>query len=451
MSATATTSRNYEPWFLSQGVVGFINAGGAAFLVAPLIVSQGGSPADAGMFVGLLPFVALLSPLFGGIADRFLIHREMVLGGMAILCLASLVMFSAEQELSYIVGALLFGTGGGIVIIANLGMLTGGGLAEEDLSRRMGLLQMSLPLGQFAALGLSAALLAAGVPLQSLFLMHAVVAVLGIVVMWSPTKSPAQRVREHMLATKPLPGAGPSRIGLRAVVLSAFGLFLLVNFLSQFGEQLVESQYPNYLNDVFQIDPEAAALAMAVAVLISAPLYPVSGRWAAKAGPKRPFMVAIAVRGITVAGLAVLSLVGEGQLQVLAMLLFGLMIVVYPYFEVNTSLIAARTSPIGPGAGQGFQGAATQTAGILGGFAAGWLAGQLGYSSLAWFATGLSVLAFIAGLFLRVQPPARTAAAQPQDAAVARAAVAAMGSSGVVGGVLPQSPDRSGPPSAQEG
>ena len=60
-----TFGSNYEAWFLSQGIVGFVNAGGAAFLVAPMIIDQGGSPADAGMIVGLLPFVALLSPVFG--------------------------------------------------------------------------------------------------------------------------------------------------------------------------------------------------------------------------------------------------------------------------------------------------------------------------------------------------------------------------------------------------
>ena len=47
----------------------------------------------------------------------------------------------------------------------------------------------------------------------------------------------------------------------------------------EFGEQLVESQYPNYLSDVFQIDPEAAALAMAIAVPISAPLIPMARIW----------------------------------------------------------------------------------------------------------------------------------------------------------------------------
>jgi len=164
--------------------------------------------------------------------------------------------------------------------------------------------------------------------------------------------------------------------------------------LSQFGEQIIESQYPNYLGDVFKVEPDIAAVAMAAAVLLSAPLYPVSGRWAANKGPKAPFMVSMAVRTATVAGLAVLSIdvgeAGEG-VRTLALLLYGLMIVVYPFFEVNTSLIAAKTSPIGPGGGQGFQGGATQLAGIVGGFTAGWLADQAGYDTLAWVATGLGL------------------------------------------------------------
>ena len=45
-----TVGKNYGTWFLTQGFVGFVNAGGAAFLVAPMILSQGGTAADAGIF-----------------------------------------------------------------------------------------------------------------------------------------------------------------------------------------------------------------------------------------------------------------------------------------------------------------------------------------------------------------------------------------------------------------
>ncbi len=454
MAEIRTFGENYEAWFLSQGVVGFINAGGAAFLVAPLIVSQGGSPADAGMVVGLLPFVALLSPVFGNLADRFRIHREMVLTGLVALVLASITLAFAEQDLTYIVGALLFGTGGGLIIVANLGMLAGSGMKEEPMAKRMGLLQMTLPFGQFAALGISAALLALGVEVQDLFFMHAAVAAVGFVVMWGLARPPAERVRDQLdaeaeaavIATSTGTSVG-KRLGFAAVVFSAFGLFLLVNFLSQFGEQIIESQYPNYLADVFKVEPGAAALAMAVAVLISAPLYPVSGRWAARKGPKLPFMVSMAVRTATVAGLAIISIdigdAGEG-VQTVALLLYGLMIVVYPFFEVNTSLIAAKTSPVGPGGGQGFQGGATQLAGIVGGFTAGWLADQAGYDTLAWVATGLGVAAFVLGLFLKVERPGTAEPEHPGDDAVARAAVAAMAASTGRGGVPQQLPSSQG-------
>ena len=45
------------------------------------------------------------------LADRFRIHREMVLAGLVPRA-RPLTMSFAEQELTYIVGALLFGTGG---------------------------------------------------------------------------------------------------------------------------------------------------------------------------------------------------------------------------------------------------------------------------------------------------------------------------------------------------
>ena len=436
-----TIGKNYETWFLSQGFVGFVNAGGAAFLVAPMILSQGGTPADAGMVVGLLPFVALLSPIFGSMADRYRIHREMVLVGLASLVLASIVMSFAEQSLTYVVGALLFGTGGGLIIVANLSMLAGSGLSEDGVAKRMGLLQMSMPFGQFLALGIIAVLLAAGVSFSDLFLMVAGVAAIGFVVAWPLTKAPAQRTREyldsHPTALQSSEAAG-ARNKFTKIMLSAFGLFLLINFLSQFGEQIVESQYPNYLNDVFKIDPEVAALTMAAAVLISAPLYPFSGRWAARSGPKIPFVFAIGMRTAMTAGLAFLSLAGGDKVQVPAMVLFGIMIVMYPFFEVNTSLIAVKTSPIGPGGGQGFQGGATQLAGILGAFLAGWLANQAGFETLAWVATAVGVAAFVISLFLKVERPGNAEPEHPEDAAISIAAVAAMGATSARGGTPQQ-------------
>lgn len=413
MNGAVASRSDYQFWFVSQGIVGFINAGGAAFLIAPLITSQGGTPADAGMVVGLLPFVALLSPVFGIVADRYNWHREMVLVGLVLLALASTVLLFAEQDLGYVAGALLFGAGGGMIIVANLAMLAASGLPADLVAKRMGLLQMSLPLGQFTALGITALLLAVGVELQTVFLMHVVVALGGFALMWNATKAPSQMVRERSdasaerLAASDTPSKMPT---FGAVVISAFGLFLLINFLSQFAEQLIESQYPNYLNGVFGIDPEVAAIAMAVAVLISAPLYPVSGRWAASRGVRGPFTTSIFVRTATALGLGLLAATAgsdakSAAVQLGALVLYGLMITVYPFFEVNTSLIAARLSPIGVGGGQGLQGAATQGAGIIGGFAAGWLASELGFESLAWFSTGIAVAAMVLVFFLKLPDP----------------------------------------------
>ena len=101
-------------------------------------------------------------------------------------------------------------------------------------------------------------------------------------------------------------------------------------------------------------------------------------------------------------------------MQLGAIVLYGLMITVYPFFEVNTSLIAARLSPIGVGGGQGLQGAATQGAGIIGGFAAGWLASELGFESLAWFSTGIAVAAMVLVFFLKLPDP-QPAETEPVD------------------------------------
>ena len=67
----------------------------------------------------------------------------------------------------------------------------------------------------------------------------------------------------------------------------------------------------------------------------------------------------------------------------LGLVVFGLIMVVYPMFELNAATLAAVNSPIGAGAGQGVMGAAMALGTIIASVLAGWVAGQIGFSSLA--------------------------------------------------------------------
>ncbi len=180
------------------------------------------------------------------------------------------------------------------------------------------------------------------------------------------------------------------------MVLSQFGVVLGLTMLVMVSAQAIESQYPNYMQDAFGVDPTASAGALSIIVLISIPIYLVACRWTAKSGPRVPFLVSGAARAAAGAGLLLLpSDAGTGALVV-----FGIVMIVYPLFELNAATLAAATSPIGPGGGQGGVGAAMALGTIIASVLAGWVADQIGFTSLATItliaAGGATVIGLIA-------------------------------------------------------
>jgi hypothetical protein len=94
-----------------------------------------------------------------------------------------------------------------------------------------------------------------------------------------------------------------------------------------------------------------------------------------------------------------------GALAVIVLVVFGVIMVVYPMFELNAATLFAVNSPIGPGAGQGAMGAAIATGTIIASVLAGCVASQIGFSSLAIITV---VAAGGAGVLFLRNPPTTT-------------------------------------------
>jgi len=181
------------------------------------------------------------------------------------------------------------------------------------------------------------------------------------------------------------------------VLMSSFGLVLLAFLLSGTALGALESQYANYMGDVFKVDGELAAIALAIAVLISVPVFPLVGRWLAKAPYRNPFLVGSAVRAAAGVLLWVISDIA-GIPAIIPLALYGSLLVVMPMVNVSASLMANATSPIGSSGGQGGYAFAEGGAAVAGAFIAGWVASEFGYAQVslivvvaAGIATGLAL------------------------------------------------------------
>lgn len=388
---------------LAQGALGFVVYGGIMFLIPLHVIAQGGTPADTGAVVALAGVLGLTGPFFGGVADRFRAYRGVQLAALTLLALSAAMFAYAREELTWLLAAGLLGLGTSGTSVINRTFIAGAGFDPPTQARKLALLQLSLPAGQVLGLAAIAALRSAGFSIPALFLTMAAAALVFTVAVSLVNAAAARRV---VGAARPVVATAKATavVPLRSVLFSQFGLSLLLTFLIMVSAQGIESQYPSYMESVFAIDPERSAAALAVIMLISIPLYLLAGRWTARSGPRVPFLVSAAVRAV--AGAALLALPGSAGMA--ALTVFGVIMVVYPLFELNAAVLASTTSPLGPGAGQGASGAALALGAVVAAIVAGWLAQQFGFASLACIPVLAAGAAAVLGVTMLRAPSATT-------------------------------------------
>lgn len=377
-TTSAVSIGSYELWMLAQAVLGFVVYGGVMFLIPLHVLAQGGTPADTGAVVALAGVLGLAGPFFGSTADRFGAYRGAQIGALALLALSAVTFAYAREELTWLLAAGLLGLGTSGTSVINRTFIAGAGFDHQTEAKKLALLQLSLPAGQVLGLVVIAALRWAGLSIPAMFLVMASAAVGFTVVVFLVNGAAARRV---VAAARPDPAVAKTpqrRTPLRSVLISQFGLSLLLTFLIMVSAQGIESQYPSYMDDVFGVEPEMSAAALSVIMLISIPLYLLAGRWTARAGPRVPFLLSAAVRAAAGAGLLMLP----GTAGPTALVVFGLIMAVYPFFELNAAVLASSSSPLGPGAGQGACGAALALGAVVAAIAAGWMAQRFGFAAL---------------------------------------------------------------------
>lgn len=395
MSVAARTRRvpaagHYELWMLAQGAVGFVGVGGMMFLIPLYVIEQGGSPADAGAVMALAGALALVGPLIGGWADRWRTHRSFQLLSLALLSAAAVSFAFARDELTWLLAAALLGLAMAGLSVINATFVVGAGFSEQVQARKLAMLQLSTPSGQVLGLAAVAGLTALSLDLSSIFLILAAAGVVLALVVAAVNPAAAARIGTSDPLENP-EAPESARMPLRRILLSPFGLTLATTALIVIAGQGLESQYPNYMQDTFQIDPTVSASALSVMVLCSIPMYYLVGRWTAKSGAGIPLLFSVLMRSGTGVGLLLLPATAGNA----ALVVFALVMLAYPLMELASATLAGRTSPIGTGAGQGAVGAAMALGTLVAAVLAGWIAQQMGFPALPWITIVASALAVV--------------------------------------------------------
>jgi DHA1 family tetracycline resistance protein-like MFS transporter len=429
-----------EAWFAPFALVNGSAVGLVPILLPVVSVKYG--VGHVGLVMGAFNLGAFAAPLTGALADKFRAYRVLA-AGCAAISAVSLWLFPLAGSAVQLLLALANGAGfAGAMTIANLLIVERRPKAEWN--SRLGWLETALGVGQGAALLLAAwlatlradnALLigaivpAAAIPLAT-FLIRTppapgtVPAPPGTVpapaVPPAPTTAvqPATPRAVHHLTHNGLVGewgpASPSRVhhirqrrrpyvaGLRALLDGGFGWMLVAWAAAYAGTAIVFSLYPVLFARAFGVAPQTSALAFAVIVFVSLPLFVVAGRTTQRSGPVRAIVGGMGARIVLLGLLAVFAAAGHVP-YVLPMAAFAGILFAWSFLSVASPALTGQLVPDAEGDAQGMLNASSGIAGLLGSVAGGEVANAWGYPA----ALGLGAAAVAVGLAIFVARLAR--------------------------------------------
>jgi DHA1 family tetracycline resistance protein-like MFS transporter len=405
-----------EPWYLAYALQGATVAGLTPILL-PLAVSHTGSAAHIGLVMAAVSLGGMTAPLWGGLADRYRLHRWLLAGGLLVTA-GGLAAFPFTTQPAVWFGlALLQGIGAAAAAtVANLFIVEG--YAKREWDERIGWLQTFYGGGQVAGLLLAAALSATHLRAGLLTAagLTALGALLGLATTQAPSK-PKKGPRPVLLAPArhgEWPLSSPQRLFhhltagtltvLSKAVRSPFGLFLLAWLLAFGGSAAVFSLYPVLMRQLFGLAPSVSSSIFALAAGLGLLLYSPAGIWSDRWGPGWVLRAGFGLRLLAFAGLLGLGLVQFGGASWLALGPFVLVVLSWSLLTVSGTALTAKLSPVGEGEGMGLYNAVTAAAGVLGSALGGWAAGLWGYNAASAMAVAGVALGLLLAICIRFKP-----------------------------------------------
>ena len=377
-----------EPWFLAYACLGIVQ-GGMLPLLLPL--SAGGST-HAGTIVGVMNLAGLTAPVWGHLADRRRLHRQVLLAGM-MAALVALVLMPEPLALPFkaaLAGVLGLGLAAANTV-ANMFIVEV--RPRDEWDARIGALQAFSGLGQVVGLllagfiggryalayGVAAALVAAAVPMAWLTLRGIQVPV----------------ARTACTAHPPLGAEGwaasPQRLfhivswrGLCTLVRELempFARLLAIWFVAFVAISAVLTMLPLAVIRGFGVAAGLPATTYAFAATLSLAMYPLAAGIAKRRGARPVLRAGFAGRAIAIAIIAA-AFVSGARTVAPALAGFVVLVIAWPLLGVSGTALAAQLAPGEKGEALGLFNASSSLAGAVGAFVGGWAMEAVGYGTV---------------------------------------------------------------------
>ena len=382
-----------EPWYLVYALGGI--AAGLIPIMMPLIVSKARSPALIGTVMGAYSLSGLTAPLWGGLADRFHMFRWMMIGGVGVAALGLLLFALSHTPSIWILLALAINAGAACAAtVANL--LVVEFHPQEEWDRRLSWLQTFFTGGQVMGLLFAAALTSVHDYRWGLALAATACALAGVVG-WLTSGAKVSRGGAGPRPVLATPVVHPEHVmssphhafhfttvntlrGLKPLLASRFGLWMLVSTMASVGAGCFFALYPVLMRDLYSINASISSVAYAVAAALSMRFYPPAGKLSHRIGPVLTVRLGYVIRVGAFLALFGLGLAhGDGP-HWLALPLFTVVAASYPPIGVGSATLTPQLSPVAAGEGIGIFNATTAIAAAIGAHLGGWLAEYVGFS-----------------------------------------------------------------------
>lgn len=399
----------------------FALVNGAALGLTPILLPVAAiryGVGHVGLVMGAFNLGAFAAPAVGSLADRYRIHRLLAAACAAASALA-LSLFAAAGPVPQLLLALVNGAGfAGAVTVANLLIVER--RPRQEWNGRLGWLETVLSVGQAAALVLAAwlsglaarsgLLIAAAVPAAAVPLALVLVPRMDVPRAAADRGRPPERAA-HRLASAGQVGewgpASPSRAhhlhqrrrplaGITGLLDGGFGWMLAAWIPAYAGTAIIFALYPVLFRSAFGVAPRTSALAFAVIIFLSLPLFTLAGRVMQRRGPAPVMAGGFAVRVVLLAVLAALAAAGHVP-AILPLAAFAGIMFAWSFLSVASPALTGQLTA-SEGDAQGLLNASSGLAGLAGSVAGGFTAAAWGYPAAlalgaAAVAVGLAVFA----------------------------------------------------------
>ena len=385
-----------ETWYISYALLG-LSAAGLIPILLPLVISQSGGAAEIGLVMAAFSLGGLTAPVWGGLADRFRLHRQLLVAGLFGTALGAAAFPFTVFLFCRIVLALLSGIGlAAASTVANLFIVEVH--PESEWDARIGWLQTFYGGGQVIGLVLAGFIgqsrpefglwLAGGIGVAAI-----IPAMIGIGAPQEPGVLLQRRpVLSHPAHHAEWPAGSPQHLyhhltmqGLRTLFApfrTSFAVFLIAWLLSFSGSAAFFSFYPVLMQKVYGVLPGLSSTGYALAAGLGLLLYAPAGRWSARKGPLLILRNALVLRIAAFIVLTLLAVASFSERGWLAMLFFLFVVLAWSLLSVSSTALVAYLSPKNEGEGMGIFNAVTALSGVIGAVLGGWAADQWGYAAI---------------------------------------------------------------------